>query len=434
METLLVIISVIFVLLAVAIGTPLFAIIGGLALYFFTSINTSTSAIVVEMCRVVNMPGIIMIPLFTFSGYLLAESKMSDRLVKTSGAFLSWLPGGLAVVVLVASAFFTSLTGANALAIIAIGGLLLPMLGKVGFDERFSLGLVTASGSLGVLFIPSLPIIIYALIAQVDTVQLFIAGIVPGTLMIVLLAVYAVRHGVKLKMKPERPSIKKMIEALIEIKWEIPLPIIIVGGIFGGIITVGEAAAVTAAYVIIVECFITKDVSIKKLGGVIFDSMVMVGALMCIIGLALGVVNFLVYQHVPQRIMEFILLHISSKYTFLLVLNCFLLVVGCMMDMFSAIIVVVPLILPAAKSFGIDPIHLGVIFLANLTIGYLTPPIGMDLFVSHVRFQEPVLKIFRASIPFFFILLVTLLIITYWPDLSLFLIDVFGKRPPLITF
>ncbi|MDY6935118.1 MAG: TRAP transporter large permease subunit [Spirochaetota bacterium] len=433
MGVILVFLAIVFVLLLILIGTPLFGVIGGLTLYFFTSIDLSTNAIITEISKISRAPGIIALPLFTFTGYLLAESKASERMIRLSSAFLSWLPGGMAVVVLVAGSIFTALTGANALAIIAIGGLLLPALIKSGFEEDFSLGLVTTSGSLGLLFVPSLPIIIYALISQVDTVLLFIAGVLPGSLLVLVLIIYSVWHGHKIKIPTERMSISTILGAINESKWEIPLPFVIVIGIFTGIITVGEAAAVSAAYAIITECFIYRDIGFKKLLDVVVDSMVMVGALMCILGLALGLTNYLIDQQIPQAMMEFIQKHISSKLGFLMALNGFLLIAGCMMDIFSAILVLVPLIAPIADGYGIDPVHLGIVFLSNMTIGYLTPPIGMNLFVASVRFQEPIVRLFRVVIPFFILNILVLLVITYWPKLSLLLIDMMGKRPELLT-
>lgn len=433
MESLIIFLFILFILLGVAIGTPLFSIIGGLGLYFFWSINTPMTAMIVEIGRVASLPGIIAIPLFTFSGYLLAESKAPERLIRLSRALLSWLPGGLGLVVLIGSAVFTAITGANAVAIIAIGGILLPALKGSGYDERFSLGIVTASGSLGVLFPPSLAVIIYSIFSQTDIVLLFIGGVLPGCLMVFLLGVYTVWYAKRSNMGRESISFTGILEALKAAKYEMPLPFIIVFGMFSGIITVGEAAAITAAYVIFVECLLTKDVPFKNLSEVIIESMTMAGALMIIFGVALGLTNFLVYQHVPEKILGFLQNYFTNKYTFLFALNIFLLVVGCMMDLFTAILVVVPLILPIAKSYGIDPVHLGVIFLSNLTIGFLTPPIGLDLFIASIRFNKSMVDIIKAAIPFFIILLVALLLITYWEGLSLFLIDTMGKRPPLIV-
>jgi len=426
-------IGVLFVFLyAILVGAPLFAIVGSMAVFFFWMADISTSAIIVEMCRLANAPGIIAIPLFTLTGYIFAESKTSDRLINLSDALLGWLPGGLAIVALVAGAIFTSLTGANGIAIIAIGGILLPALLKAKYDDNFSLGVLATTGDLGVLFVPSLPIIVYALIAKTDTVQLFIGGVVPGVLMILVIAVYAVIYAVKHEIPTTTFGVKKLLTAANQAKWEIPLPFVIIYTIYGGVITVGEAAAVTAAYAIVVECFIYREIDFKHFLKVIIESMQMVGSLLIILGVALALTNYLVDQHVPQLIMEFIKTHISSKITFLLALNLFLLIVGCLMDIFSAIIIIVPLISPVASGFGVDPTHLGIIFLANLSIGYLTPPIGMNLFIASIRFKEPVLKIFKAAVPFFILLLISLIIITYVPKLTLGPIDLLGKRPKLI--
>jgi tripartite ATP-independent transporter DctM subunit len=424
---------IITVLFAILVGTPLFAIVGGAAVFCFAYVaDVSITALVIEMARLANAPGIIAIPLFTFAGYIFAESKAADRLINMSEAVFGWMPGGLCVVVLVACSIFTAMTGASGVTIIAVGGILLPALIKEGYDELFSLGITTSGGSLGLLFVPSLPIIIYGMIARVDIVQLFIAGVLPGLLAVLLLVIYGIRGGLKFNVPRGAFSFKKVGSALWDAKWEAPLPFIIVFGIYGGYITVGEAASVAAFYAIVSECFIYREISLKKLFTVTRESMVMVGAILIILGCALGFTNFLVDRHVPQEIMVFLQEHISSKIVFLIALNVFLLIVGCVMDVFSAIIVIVPLIAPVAIGFGVDPVHLGIIFLTNLSIGYLTPPIGMNLFIASARFNEPVLKIFRAAIPFFLILLFALLIITYVPQLSLFLIDLFGQRPPLL--
>jgi TRAP-type C4-dicarboxylate transport system permease large subunit len=379
---------IITVLFAILVGTPLFAIVGGAAVFCFAYVaDVSITALVIEMARLANAPGIIAIPLFTFAGYIFAESKAADRLINMSEAVFGWMPGGLCVVVLVACSIFTAMTGASGVTIIAVGGILLPALIKEGYDELFSLGITTSGGSLGLLFVPSLPIIIYGMIARVDIVQLFIAGVLPGLLAVLLLVIYGIRGGLKFNVPRGAFSFKKVGSALWDAKWEFT---------------------------------VTRE------------SMVMVGAILIILGCALGFTNFLVDRHVPQEIMVFLQEHISSKIVFLIALNVFLLIVGCVMDVFSAIIVIVPLIAPVAIGFGVDPVHLGIIFLTNLSIGYLTPPIGMNLFIASARFNEPVLKIFRAAIPFFLILLFALLIITYVPQLSLFLIDLFGQRPPLL--
>ncbi|MDY6856549.1 MAG: TRAP transporter large permease [Thermodesulfobacteriota bacterium] len=429
-------IALLFIITAVfsiIVGTPLFAIVGGAAVFCFAYLaDVSITALVIEMARLANAPGIIAIPFFTFAGYIFAESKAADRLINMSEAIFGWMPGGLCIVILIACTVFSAMTGASAVTIIAIGGLLLPALIKEGYDDLFSLGITTSAGSLGLLFVPSLPIIIYGMVARVDIVQLFIAGILPGSLAVIMLILYGIRAGIKFHIPRGKFYFKKVLSAMWDAKWEIPLPIVVVGGIYGGYITVGEAASVAVFYAIVSECLIYREISLKQLFNIATESMIMVGSILIILGCALGFTNFLVDRHIPQEMMTFLQLHIQSKIVFLLALNVFLLIVGCTMDIFSAIIVIVPLISPVALGFGIDPVHLAMIFLMNLEIGFLTPPIGLNLFVSSARFNEPVLKLFKSILPFFFILLAALLIITYVPQLSLFLINLLGQRPPLL--
>jgi tripartite ATP-independent transporter DctM subunit len=430
MEIILIALVVLFFIL---VGTPLFAVVGGAAMFCFAFISDIKMAVVIgEMWKIANAPGIVAIPLFIFAGYIFAESNTSKRLVNMSRAFLGWLPGGLGIVTVIACTIFTSMTGASGITIVAIGGLLMPALLSENYAKDFSLGLVTSGGTIGVLFIPSLPIIIYGLIAHADISQLFVAGVLPGLLVILLLSTYLGYYGVKNKTKKIPFSASTLFRALNEAKWELPIVVIIIGGIYGAIITVGEAATVTAVYAIFVECIIYKEVSFIKLIDIIFESMKMVGAILIIMGCALGFTNYLVDQHVPQTIMEVLQSHISSKLVFLLGLNAFLLVVGCLLDVFSAIIVVVPLIVPVAMSYNVDPIHLGIIFLTNLSVGYLTPPVGMNLFVASLRFKAPILKLYVYVLPFLLIFLVALVLVTYIPWLSLFLIDALGQRPPLL--
>jgi C4-dicarboxylate transporter DctM subunit len=408
-------------------GTPLFVIISAIALLSFYLAGISTSAVIVELYRLASMPILPAIPLFTFAGYLLAESNTPKRLVNFSRAFFGWIPGGLSVVTLVSCAVFTAFTGASGVTIIALGGLLYPVLLKEKYPEKFSLGMLTASGNLGLLFPPSLPIILYGLISGVSIDQLFIAGIIPGLLMIVLLSAYSIWyvHDIKVPVTPFRW--RNAWNSLREAAWEIPLPFIILIGIYGGYITITEAASVTAFYVLIVEVFIYRDIKIKKdLPRVMSESMVLVGGILVILGAALGLANYMVDAEIPMRILGFMKQFITSKILFLVTLNIFLLIVGCLMDIFSAIMVVVPLIIPIANSFGVDPVHLGIIFLANLGIGYSTPPVGMNLFIASFRFDKPIVKLYVAAIPFLIILLIALLIITYVPDLSLWLVRIFA--------
>ncbi|HEY4611897.1 MAG TPA: TRAP transporter large permease subunit [Bacteroidota bacterium] len=404
-------------------GSPLFTIIGAIALTAFYHAEIDTSAVIISLYTIAETPTLIAIPLFTFAGYMLAESNSPKRLVNLAQALFGWLPGGLAIVVLVTCAFFTAFTGASGVTIVALGGLLYPILLKEQYPEQFSLGLVTTSGSLGLLFPPSLPIIIYGLVSKASIDQLFVAGIIPGLFLILVLGLYSVRTGIKFKVPRTAFSVSNVVTATKQAAWEIPLPFIVLGGIYGGIFTATEAAAVVAFYVFVVVVFVYKDLSLwEGVPRVMKESMLVVGAILVIVGTAWGLTNYLIDEQVPQKLFALVQEHIDSKVTFLLILNAFLIVVGMMMDIFSALIVVVPLILPIATQFGIDPIHLGIIFLTNLEIGYLTPPVGLNLFLSGLRFKKSIFHIARSVLVFIVILLIALLVITYVPELSLWLV------------
>jgi C4-dicarboxylate transporter DctM subunit len=408
------------------VGTPLFAVISAIALIAFYFADISSSAVIVEMYRLASMPILPAIPLFTFAGYLLAESNTPRRLINFSRAFFGWIPGGLSIVTLVSCAVFTAFTGASGVTIIALGGLLYPVLLQEKYPEKFSLGLLTTSGSLGLLFPPSLPIILYGLVSGVSIDKLFVAGIMPGILMVVLLSVYSILFVRDLKIPTTDFSWKNAWKATREAAWEIPLPIVILFGIYGGYITITEAASVTAFYVFIVEVFVYRDIKIKTdLPRVMRQSMILFGGILVILGAALGLANYLIDAEIPMQILSFMKKFITSKLLFLVTLNIFLLIVGFLMDIFSAIMVVVPLIIPIAANYGVDPVHLGIIFLANLEIGYATPPVGMNLFIASFRFNKPIIKLYIAAIPFLIILVIALIIITYIPDLSLLLVRLF---------
>jgi C4-dicarboxylate transporter, DctM subunit len=408
------------------LGTPLYAILGLAALLAFHSAEIDPAAIFIELYRVTSNPTLVAIPLFTFAGFILANGKTPDRLTRLSQAFLGGLTGGVPMVVLAACAFFTAFTGASGVTIIALGGLLYPLMIKEMYSKNFSLGLMTSSGSLGLLFPPSIPLILYGLVAQVSVDQLFLAGLVPGFLMIGVIGIYSIFKSKSLQIKKRTFQWTEAISALREAIWEVPLPFIILFGIYGGIITVGEAAAVTVVYVIVVESFIYKDLHpIHDLPRIMRESMVLVGAILIILGTAMGFTNYLIDEQIPMQLLDFMKMYIHDPLTFLIALNVFLLIVGCMMDIFSAIIVVVPLIIPIAKSFDVNMIHLGIIFLTNLEIGYSTPPVGINLFIAASRFNEPIVKLYRAALPFLGLRILGLLAITYFPFLSLFLLDWF---------
>jgi tripartite ATP-independent transporter DctM subunit len=419
----------IFIALAVGVGVigllgaPLFIIFGSISLLAFHSSGTDSSATIIEMYRLASAPTLIAIPLFTFAGYLMAESKTPERLVALAKPLFGWMPGGLALMAIVACAFFTAFTGASGVTIIALGGLLYPILLKEKYPDNFSMGLVTTCGSVGLMFPPSLPLILFGLISGASIDKLFLSGLLPGVLIIAILGTYSIIVNRKVKLERHPFSLKELGTALKGAGWELPLPILVLVGIYGGYFTASEAAAVTAFYVFIIEVFIYKDLSLTKdVPRIAKQSMVLVGSIVVIFAVAMGFTSYLIDEQVPMKLFEWIRHYITSRWVFLLVLNVFLLIVGSLMDIFSAIIVVVPLILPIAKEFAIDPLHLGIIFLTNLEIGYLHPPVGLNLFLSSIRFKRSIVNLYWVTLPFLLLLILALIIITYVPDLSLWLV------------
>ncbi|HLE00260.1 MAG TPA: TRAP transporter large permease [Bdellovibrionota bacterium] len=417
------------VIIAMALlGAPLFAVFAAAALALFYFDGTALSAVIIEMYRISTIPLLITIPLFTFAGYLLAESKAPHRIVRFSQALVGWMPGGLAIVALVVCAFFTAFTGASGVTIIAIGGLMMPVLIADGYKEKFAIGLLTTSGSLGLLFPPSLPIIIYGLVSGASIDQLFIAGLLPGLFIVFLLSLYAVFTAKRAHLPTREFSMKELLDATREFAWELPLPVLVVGGIYSGIFTATEAAAITAFYAFVVEVFIYRDLHlIRDVPRVMRESMILVGAILIILGAVLGFTNYVVDAQIPIKALEWIRQYMSSKIVFLMLLNVVLLIGGALLDMLSALMLV-PLVLPIAKEFGVDPIHLGIIYLANLEIGYSTPPAGLNLFIGSFRFKRPIVNLYGASLPFLSFYVVALGVITYWPDLSLVLLRYFGGK------
>ena len=416
------ILLILIAFLIMFLGAPLFTVFSGLTLLLLFLAHIDSSAMIIEMYRIATTPILVAIPLFTFAGYLLSESKAPKRLIGLTDALLGWLPGGLSIITLITCSAFTALTGATGLTIIALGGILLPALLQAKYPEKFSLGLVTNSGTLGVLFPPSLPIIIYAIVSKVQITQLFLAGLLPGILMVVLLSAFSVQKAMAAEVPRTNFNTSRMFKALREAMWELPLPLVVLGGIYSGYFAVSEAAAITAVYVFLVEVIIYRDIQWRELPQVMRKSMVLVGGILIILGAALGFANYLIDAEVPMKLFNLFKTYIDSPFIFLILLNLFLLVVGCLLDIFSALIVVVPLITPVATAYGINPIHLGIIFLANLQIGALTPPVGMSLFISSLRFEKPMSKIIMASLPFIVVLLFVLAIITYVPWFSLALV------------
>ncbi len=426
-------ISIILILGFALIEAPLFTIVAALTIVCLYLINhdwLSLQLIIIEMNRLASMPVLVALPLFTFVGCLLTETKAPTRIMNFMQALLGWLPGGLAIAALCSCAFFTALTGASGVTIVAIGAVLYPILRQSYYKENFTLGLLTTSGSLGLLFPPSLPVILYGVVNQIDIRDIFKAALVPGILLIIGLSLYAFCHqliianGVK---KPENRtapfSWNRVKVTFWEGIWDWPIVGILILGVYGGFVTIAEVSALVLIYVIIVEFFILKEVSFfRKLPQIMIESAVLSGAIIVILGFALGFTGFLVDEKIPDQILAGLSALTQNKYVFLAGLNVFLLAVGCIMDIFSAIVIVVPIIVPIALKYGIDPIHLCVIFLVNLEIGYSTPPIGINLFISSIKFDKPVTLLYRASLPYLLLMLLFLVLITYIPPLSLFLL------------
>jgi len=423
--------GVIAILIMAALGAPLFAVLLAASMLGFYSADIDLAIVAIELYRIVDTPLLVALPLFTFSGYLLSEANTSTRLVNLMQSVFGFLPSGLAIVAFVACAVFTALTGASGVTIVALGALLLPALRQAGFAEKFSMGLVTTSGSLGLLLVPSVPLILYGVIAQqldlgepFAIVDLFVAGVAPMLLMLLMLSCWTLwRHrGGAIPRVPFQW--RNVGAALWDARWEVPLPFVVLGGVFSGLFAISEAAAVTALYVVLAEVFGYREINMRQLAKVAKESMVMVGGILLILGVALGFTNFLVDAEVPQQLMALMQEHIQSPLSFLLLLNVLLLILGAMLDIFAALVIMVPLLLPVAVGYGIHPVHLGIIFLANMQVGYFTPPVGMNLFIASYRFKKPLTELYAATVPFMLILLLAVLIITYIPFLSLWHMDV----------
>ena len=414
-------VSLLLIVLAI-LGAPLFAIIATSAMVGFHSIDTELMTIALELMSIAQMPILTAIPLFTFAGYLLSESNAPQRLVRLTNAMFGWMPGGLALVCLAACAFFTAFTGASGVTIIALGAILYPALKQDGYGDRFNLGLVTSSGSLGLLFAPSLPLILYGVVAEVSIDDLFRAGILPGIVMLIMLSGYSIWVNRNNRKPVGSFALREVGAALREAVWELPLPIVVLGGIYSGFFAVSEAAAITALYVLIVEVLINREIALRDLPRITRDSMVLVGGILMILGVSLASTYYMIDTEVPQKLLALVAELVSSPTSFLILLLIFLLILGAILDIFSAIVLVVPLILPIASGFGVNEVHLGIVFLAAMQLGYLTPPVGLNLFIASYRFEKPIMHVYSATFPFLIILLLSVILIAFWPNLSLWLV------------
>ena len=415
--------TLLLILLIVALtllGLPLFVALASGSLLATFNAGLDPALLIVELNRLAASPYLASIPLFTLAGVILAAGGAPERMIQLFNACVGWLPGGMAAVAIASCAFFTAFSGASGVTILALGGLMFPMLTHAGYNERFNLGLLTTSGSLGLLFAPSLAILLYGIVASVSIDQLFLAGIAPGLLLMLILVIYSFLVGSITAVPRHSFSWHNLFIALREGIWVVLSPAATPVVIFGGFLTISEASACTAVYVLLLEGVIHREIHLgKNLFPLLRDAAVLVGSILVILSVAMGLTNLLIDAQVPMKILGWMELHVESELQFLILLNIFLLVVGCMMDIFSAIVVVVPLILPIAIRYGIDPIHLGIIFLANLEIGYSTPPVGINLFIASQRFGKPVLTLFRSTIPFLFLMLIWLAMVTYIPSISL---------------
>ncbi|MCI0339878.1 MAG: TRAP transporter large permease subunit [Planctomycetales bacterium] len=412
-------------LIAVAfLGAPIFVALGGSALLLFFADEVAVSAVPSDTFSLVTSSSIPMIPLFTLAGFLLAEGGSSRRLLRLFRALFGWLPGGLPVVAALVCAFFTAFTGASGVTILALGGLLLPVLLESGYRERFSVGLLTATGSIGLLFPPSLPVILYAVTGRIPIPDLFRAAFLPGILLLATVSAFGLVEAVRSRAPRPRFDVREAGRALREAAWEVALPFVPLVAMFGipgllsGFCGQVEAAALTVAYALAIETVVHRDLHpLRDIPRVVVRCLTLLGGILVILGVAKGLTNYLVDAEIPMHATEWVRAHIESRWVFLLALNVFLLVVGCVMDIFSAIVVVVPLIVPVAAAFQVHPVHLGVIFLANLELGYLTPPVGLNLFLASYRFGRPLLQVARDTLPFLLALLGAVLVITYAPGL-----------------
>ena len=417
------------ILILLALGVPLFAVIAAAVLLGFHGNGIDLSVVGIEFYRLTEMPMLIAIPLFAFAGFLLGESRTPDRLVQLTNALVGRIPSGLAVVALIACSLFTAFTGATGITIVALGALLYPALRQAHYPEKFNTGLITTGGSLGLLFAPSLPLILYGVVAQqletgkkVSIDELFIAGILPGLLMLAMLSAYCMYSQRKSPHAVKSSAPGELLRSVRGAAWEIPLPIVVLGGIYSGYFAVSEAAAVTALYALIVTVFIRREIKWSAIPDLIRRSMILVGSILIILGMSMASTNYLIDANIPNQIFSFIRTYVEDKTIFLLTLNIFLLITGMLLDIFPAIVLLPPLVLPLALAYGVDPVHLGIIFLANMQLGYLLPPLGISLFIASSHFNKPMHEVYISTIPFFIVLFIAVLLITYCPDLSLFLL------------
>jgi len=399
--------------LLLLISVPVFSVITLLTAYLYNTADISITSMIVEFLRLSSMPSLIAIPLFSFAGFILASSNAPNRLLNLFSSLFGWMPGGVVLGAIISASIFTAFSGASGITIIALGGILFPILLKYGYPEKFSLGIISTTGSLGLLFPPSLPVILYSIVAKLDLNILFKKSLIYGIAIIIFFYIYSYIVSKKNNIKPESFDYKKFKKAVNEAKWEIPLPFIVIGGIYSGTITASEASSITCLYALIVEVFINREIKINQIGDIIIKTMFLVGSIFIVLASALAFTNYIIDLQIPEKIFEYLSVYIKSKYIFLVILNIIILMIN-MIEIFSAIIIVVPIMVPIAVSYGIDPIHLAIIFLINLELGYMTPPFGINLFLSSLRFKKKITDVYKSVIPSWIILFLILIITTYF--------------------
>jgi tripartite ATP-independent transporter DctM subunit len=410
------IITVLLVIVGVAFlaGTPVFVVMGAAAMILFWKEGTPIAAVPAETFRLVSSATLPAIPLLTIAGYVLAEGGAAKRLVRAYKGFFGWMPGGVAIMTTVVCAVFTTFTGGSGVTILALGGLLLPMLKEEGYPEGFSLGLVTAAGSLGLLFPPSLPVILYSVVASVPVGKLYLGGLLPGLLMMGMVAAYGVYMGIKHKIPRQQFKAGEATRGLWEAKWDLGLPLLVVATVATGFGTIVEASALGCAYALIVEMGVFRTIHpTKDLPRVLVTATTLVGAVVILLGIAMGLSSWLVDAEIPTLLLDWTTEHVKSPWVFLLALNVGLLIVGSVLEIYAAIVVIAPLVAPIGVAYGIDPVHLGIVFLANLELGFLFPPMGINLLLSSTRFRKPLPYLYARALPFLAILAVGVLLITY---------------------
>ncbi|MFP3089808.1 TRAP transporter large permease subunit [Treponema sp. TIM-1] len=414
--------AVIFLLLAALAGTPLFVIMGGLVLILLQAAGSQVDTVATDIYSALTNDNIIAIPLFTLVGFFLSESKAGIRLVETFRSLFSWLPGGMIIATVIICAFFTSFTGASGVTILALGGILFSILSEhVKYPEKFSIGLLTSVGSVGLLFPPSLPLILVGAMAQLNVFHIFLGGLIPGIILVVAVIIFGIIASVKVKIPVEPFNPKRALRSLKGSALEIILPFFLVVSYFTGFLSLVEIGGVAVIYIFITEVLVHRDITLSQVPQVFLKSVPIIGGVLAILALSQSLSFYIVDTNAPMILADWMLETVSSKFLFLLLLNLSLLVVGCLMDIFSAILIVLPLITPLGMAYGIDPVHLGIIFITNLEVGFLTPPVGLNLFLASYRFHKPFVDICRYVFPFLLIQLVVVLLVTYIPALSTFL-------------